>query len=135
MTPPCPASRSTSAWYGPHHFSSAGSPAPPAVGMVGSLLTDAVFHACVCWCCAQVHVAQHADVASNAPVLEHVVASDEEKAYLDSEVERLLALLEDDDGEDESFDPDRVNAELERNQQRLEDIDARRAETRASAIL
>jgi len=84
-----------------------------------------------------VHVAQHADVASEGCVLEHVVHSDEEKAYLESEQDRLLAVLEgDDDGEiDETADVDAINSELERLAQRLEDIDARRAENRAAAIL
>jgi len=84
-----------------------------------------------------VHVAQHADVASEGCVLEHVVHSDEEEAYLESEQDRLLAVLEgDDDGEiDETADVDAINSELERLAQRLEDIDARRAENRAAAIL
>ena len=84
-----------------------------------------------------VHVAQHADVASEGCVLEHVVHSDEEKAYLESEQDRLLAVLEgDEDGEiDETADVDAINSELERLAQRLEDIDARRAENRAAAIL
>lgn len=87
-----------------------------------------------------VHVAQHADVASDSPVLEHVVASDEEKAYLESEVARIEAILEgggeeEDEGKDDDVDTDALNTELERLEQRLEDIDARRAETRASAIL
>ena len=87
-----------------------------------------------------VHVAQHADVASDSPVLEHVVASDEEKAYLESEVARIEAILEGggedgDEAKDDDVDTDALNSELERLEQRLEDIDARRAETRAAAIL
>jgi len=87
-----------------------------------------------------VHVAQHADIASNAKVLQHVVHSDEEKEYLEAEQERLLQLLEgggDEDGEgaDDDIDTDALNTALERIEQRLEDIDARRAENRASAIL
>jgi ATP-binding cassette subfamily F protein 3 len=83
-----------------------------------------------------VHVAQHADIASGSAVLEHVVNSDEERAYLESEQERLLQLLEGGEEEDDDdVDTDAVNVELERLAQRLEDIDARRAESRASAIL
>lgn len=81
-----------------------------------------------------VHVAQHADIASGSAVLEHVVASDEERAYLEAQKERLLNLLENEDGDDE-IDTDAINDELEKFEQRLEDIDARRAENRASAIL
>jgi ATPase subunit of ABC transporter with duplicated ATPase domains len=82
-----------------------------------------------------VHVAQHADIASGSAVLDHVVHSDEEKAYLESEQERLLAILEGEDASVDDIDTDAINEELERLAHRLEDIDARRAESRASAIL
>jgi ATP-binding cassette subfamily F protein 3 len=86
-----------------------------------------------------VHVAQHADIASNEPVLRHVVASDEQKNWLEGEQERLLQLLEggdeEDAAEDEEVDTEAIHSELERVEQRLEEIDARRAENRASAIL
>ena len=69
-------------------------------------------------------------------MLEHVVNSDEERVYLESEQERLLQVLEGGDEETEDdIDTDAINVELERLAQRLEDIDARRAESRASAIL
>lgn len=80
-----------------------------------------------------VHVAQHADIASGSAVLEHVVNSDEERAYLEGEQERLLALLESEENDD--IDPDEINEQLERLDQRLEAIDSRRAENRAASIL
>lgn len=65
--------------------------------------------------------------------MEHVVNSDEERAYLEGEQERLLALLESEDNDD--VDPDAINDQLERLDQRLEAIDSRRAENRAASIL
>lgn len=82
-----------------------------------------------------VHVAQHADIASSSKVLEHVVRSDEQKEYLESEQERLFNLLENEDEEAEDIDTEQINAQLERLAERLEEIDARRAESRAIAIL
>jgi len=77
------------------------------------------------------HVKQEVIGDDTLPI-DFVLQSDEEKAYLEGEEQRLLAILEDEDAEE---DFEKINEELEKVYQRLEDIGARQAESRAREIL
>ena len=78
-----------------------------------------------------VYVQQHDIVHVDDEVLEYVTSSDAEKKYLEAEEERLLKQLE----EDEEADAETIQERLESVTDRLSVMDARRASTRASAIL
>ena len=78
-----------------------------------------------------VYVQQHDMVHVDEEVLSFVVNSDAEKRYLEQEEERLLSQLED----DEDADADEIQQRLDSVTDRLAVMDARRAGTRASAIL
>ena len=78
-----------------------------------------------------VYVQQHDIVHVDDEVLEYVTNSDAEKKYLEAEEERLLRQLED----DEEADAEAIQERLESVTDRLAVMDARRASTRASAIL
>ena len=78
-----------------------------------------------------VYVQQHDIVHVDDEVLEYVTNSDAEKKYLEAEEERLLLQLE----EDEEADAEAIQERLESVTDRLAVMDARRASTRASAIL
>jgi ATP-binding cassette, subfamily F, member 3 len=78
-----------------------------------------------------IYVQQHDIVHVDEEVLSFVVNSDAEKKYLEQEEERLLTQLE----EDEEADADEIQVRLDNVTDRLAVMDARRAGTRASAIL
>ena len=78
-----------------------------------------------------VYVQQHDIVHVDDEVLDYVTNSDAEKKYLEAEEERLLRQLEDDD----DADAEAIQERLESVTDRLAVMDARRANTRASAIL
>ena len=78
-----------------------------------------------------VYVQQHDIVHVDDEVLQYVCDSDAEKKYLEAEEERLLRQLEDDD----EADAELIQERLEGVTDRLAVMDARRAVTRASAIL
>lgn len=85
-----------------------------------------------------IHVQQHDIAASNDKVIDFVVKSDVEKSYLEQEVDRLYQLLEDGNFDANSSDEssqDQVNEKVSIFEERLADMDARRAEQRAAAIL
>ena len=78
-----------------------------------------------------IYVHQHDIVHAEQEVLSYVVQSDQEKAYLEREEERLCAALE----EDEEADAELIQEQLQQVADRLQVMDARRANTRAAAIL
>ena len=77
------------------------------------------------------YVHQHDIVDVDEEVLAYVVQSDQEKAYLEQEEERLLTQLE----EDEDADAEELQDKLDAVTDRLAVMDARRSNTRAAAIL
>jgi len=78
-----------------------------------------------------IYVQQHDMVEVDEEVLDWVVNSDEEKKWLESEEQRLLNELE----ENEEADAEQIQIQLETVTDRLAVMDARRASTRAAAIL
>ena len=78
------------------------------------------------------HVRQEANIASDMQVLQYVVESDELKAYLEAEEERIMTEIENGADDDDAM---YLNEQLEKIYERLEDIGARTAEARAKQIL